>query len=138
MSVKKKWGYETTYCNEPLYCSKKLTLFSNGNASSIHFHINKTETLIGIEGVWFLEIYKPLPDANHHTHALRIDSVREIRPGMSITIAPLTPHRFYCRDQVARFLEVSTHDTPEDSIRMVESGPNKFAQADYPRDPLAK
>jgi mannose-6-phosphate isomerase-like protein (cupin superfamily) len=107
--VKKVWGKEEILVNEPEYCCKKLHLTKQYRCS-IHYHEVKKETFILEYGLVFLEIA-----SRHRPEALIV-----MWPGMSITIEQGECHRFTGIED-SMFIEVSTHDDPEDSIRVTFS-----------------
>jgi mannose-6-phosphate isomerase-like protein (cupin superfamily) len=114
MTITKKWGHETTLVNTPLYCFKEMTVVPNGMASSIHYHVAKTETFIVRSGRVVLELHDPEKPVERLV----------LEPGQTYTIPARLPHRFWCAgEEIARFDEVSTHDEGSDSYRIIESGP---------------
>jgi D-lyxose ketol-isomerase len=112
--VKKLWGYEKHLVNTKLYCGKILVALPNGMACSIHYHKKKTETFHILKGRLHLQLF---------TLEGKFLTERDLTVGDSLTLPPLTPHRFWAADEVCEFLEVSTQDAPEDSYRLVDSGP---------------
>lgn len=140
--VAKKWGTEETIINNPLYCGKKMVLPvpSLGGpvmASSIHYHIQKTETLHVEKGALFLQMWDFEGDIKTIGYfpesmpliATSYAGLMILYPGVSITIPVMHPHRFWTAanldDSVNEtvFFEFSTVDNPADSYRIVESGP---------------
>lgn len=134
------WGLETTLCQVDLgkdgagrplgYTGKELILFPNGNASSIHYHVWKTETFYVERGNVELEVYRPwlytateAPEELAIKRELKLDYCSLLRPGMIATLYPMIPHRFYVKSGLAIFKEFSTWDDPEDSHRLVPAGP---------------
>ena len=123
MIVPKLWGHEDILVNTPLYCLKKLYVQGNDTQSSIHFHKKKHETFYIGCGNLCIEIYEPIENAT--VKAVLLNKL-SLSANESITIPALTPHRFYAQDGYScSFLEVSTHDDPEDSYRIVPSGLRK-------------
>jgi D-lyxose ketol-isomerase len=124
--VTKLWGYEKHLVNTELYCGKILVALPNGMACSIHYHKRKTETFHVLKGRLFLQLF-----------SLEGELLEEknLAAGDSLTLVPLTPHRFWAIDEVCEFLEVSTQDVPEDSYRLVDSGPipTRASAAGQPR-----
>jgi D-lyxose ketol-isomerase len=112
--VPKLWGYEKHLVNSELYCGKILVALPNGMACSIHYHKKKTETFHILKGRLHLQLF---------TIEGKLVTERDLMAGDSLTLPPLTPHRFWAAEEVCEFLEVSTHDAPEDSYRLVDSGP---------------
>lgn len=99
----KLWGFETIYCNQPLYCGKKLTVYG-GYCCSKHKHRIKTETFFVAEGSGVIWV-----DGNRH----------EVTPGCSIHVPPGTFHCFGSLSGLV-LLEFSTYHDDAD----VERDPN--------------
>jgi len=115
--VIKKWGTEEIIVNSN-YCGKRLTVMP-GYACSIHYHIKKTETFFVLDGRLTLELYRPHGIGNQ----LDLIGCKLLHAGRALTIEPMTPHRFWAYSEPVRFMEFSTPDEAEDSIRLCESGP---------------
>lgn len=115
--VVKKWGTEEIIVNGD-YCGKRLTAMP-GYACSIHYHIKKTETFFVLDGRLALELYGTYCAGNK----LELLGCKLLRAGRVLTLEPLTPHRFWAYSEPVRFMEFSTTDLAEDSIRLCESGP---------------
>lgn len=109
-TVAKAWGYEVWLVNEPEYCAKRLRLFS-GRKCSLHYHKVKKETFIVESGLVKLEHKDP--------RGFPLDEL--LKAGESRTILPNTPHRF-SSIRGAWILEVSTHHSDEDVVRIEPSG----------------
>lgn len=110
----KLWGHETLIINTPEYCGKVLTVVP-GFQCSLHLHEVKDETFLVVSGVLVVEYY---PDGDPEDRR-----VVELGEGASLRLTPGTPHRFWSGEDGASFIEFSTHDSPEDSIRLEESRP---------------
>lgn len=109
----KLWGGELWLENNDLYCGKLLYL-KEGYVSSIHYHQQKDETFVALEGVVIVEIY----DMNGtllETLPLRGWAHDKVR------LEPFTPHRFYVEEGRGVVLEVSTPHSDEDVVRLEES-----------------
>ena len=53
--VNKRWGSEDIYQNNDLYCAKLLTI-EPGTCTSMHFHLEKHETMINVgEGTLYID-----------------------------------------------------------------------------------
>ena len=117
--VPKVWGYEEHIVNSSLYCQKKLTLLPNGMSSSLHYHKLKTETFFILCGELQVELYDSVDAAANMDNAHRFT----MQPDDVLTLEIGTPHRFWAIDKVSQFMESSTQDFPEDSIRLVLAGP---------------
>jgi len=103
--AEKVWGKELWLVNNEKYCSKILIL-NKQHRCSIHYHKNKTETFIILEGL-------VLMDFN--------GEIKIMKPGEKIQINPGDKHRFTGL-QDSLFQEVSTHHEDSDSYREVLSG----------------
>ena len=111
----KQWGIEQIICRKPHAC-KIMTLYP-GYAVSFHWHREKTESFLLIEGELIVELIDQWgkPSTIHLT-----------KPYSSVTIEKNMPHTFYCpEDQEGNtvFIEASTTDSPDDSYRIYPSGP---------------
>jgi len=106
--VPKGWGEEQWIHNDPLYCGKKL-LLKKGKRSSLHFHVQKTETFYVQTGKVRMELIR--------------QGAREtvdLGPGDTLEITPGLVHRFTGVED-AEIFEFSTQHFEEDSYR-VEKG----------------
>jgi mannose-6-phosphate isomerase-like protein (cupin superfamily) len=133
--VKKTWGHELivvtkTRVLEAGYTLKILTCEPKGEASSIHYHMKKTETFFVLDGDLKLEIWLPRMGCKDKLAAGTIDNndiklgrTMRLRPGEAVTLEPLVPHRFWANGVRTRFVETSTPDSPDDSYRIVVAGP---------------
>lgn len=130
--IDKKWGYESIFVNNELYCGKRLTVVPNGNACSVHYHLKKRETFFVERGSLFLEIWRPLAGFESKQVLGQPITLADFQPrpnfrlmrvGDKCTLHPGIAHRFWTKGEICEFLEFSTHDDPADSIRLVESGP---------------
>lgn len=142
--VQKKWGQERHHTNDA-YCLKDM-IVSRGCRCSIHHHKIKDETFIVTGGVPLFVSFGPDPGfaAMQHDVLFPGESIR-IKPNVWHTFAALdisrlntpaaaivaatrkdkTPIQYtdlveMCQGS-ARFIESSTHDSPEDSYRYDES-----------------
>lgn len=100
--MKKVWGKEVWFVNEPEYCCKVLCLNKDAH-SSLHFHTVKKETFLVLSGKIKLE---------------RSGTVLTLSEGdKGIVIKPRQLHRFSgIEDSV--ILEVSTHHDDDDVMRL--------------------
>lgn len=105
--VPKAWGREEIFVNHEEYCGKVMRL-TPGWRCSLHYHPTKCETFLILAGSMGLELG---------------DEYMRLVPGDAVTINPGVRHRFTnlgTRECV--FMEVSTHDDPEDVVRVEDSG----------------
>jgi|ERR1035437_2495588 mannose-6-phosphate isomerase-like protein (cupin superfamily) len=100
----KKWGYELEIINED-YCGKQMVLFQ-GYHCSTHYHRIKDETFFVASGTMLLDIE---------------GIIYILSEGERVRILPWQKHSFTGLTDCI-FFEFSTHDDPEDSIRITESG----------------
>lgn len=105
--VEKVWGKETWLVNDE-YCGKILSL-KPGYACSLHYHPVKRETFYVQFGSVTLE--RHLPDG------IKLEL---LLPGDTRTIPAHTPHRFSSQTG-AEIIEISTHHSDEDVVRIEES-----------------
>lgn len=135
LSSKHLWGMEIILCRVKTgkdkdgnilgYTGKELVVMPNGMASSIHFHVRKTETFCVERGILELEVFKRWPRNPKKKCAVELDFKTELVPGDTCTLYPLTPHRFSAKRAIVIFKEFSTWDDPEDSIRLLPAGVRK-------------
>jgi len=104
-TVEKVWGRELWHHNSDKYCMKTLEL-RRGAQCSLHFHPQKEETFLVVNGVVRFELY---------------DQIRTLYEGESIDIPSGYPHRFSAITSRARVIEASTHHSDEDVVRLEES-----------------
>jgi mannose-6-phosphate isomerase-like protein (cupin superfamily) len=105
MIVAKAWGREEIVVDEREYCCKFLRI-SAGKQSSLHYHLKKKETFVVQSGEVCLE-------HNGITEDLKIGDQRTVQPGVA--------HRFSSKHG-AVLLEISTHHSDEDVVRLEPSG----------------
>ncbi len=103
--VIKKWGHETWFENNDLYCGKKLVCRNNVWSSDgwWHYHPKKDETFYIVSGTLELDIEG--------------ESIFLVE-GTSKRILPKTRHRFRSGTKECVFIEVSTTHCDTDSIRV--------------------
>ena len=110
--IMKDWGYEIVFENdrEANYCGKLLVCTNNkfSSGGKFHYHLQKTETFFVISGILLLE--KVDSDCKIKSMFLNVGDSFQIKPGVL--------HRFKSFSQVAKFIEASTYDRPEDSYRI--------------------
>lgn len=104
---KRGWGYEKWIENIPEYCGKILHV-EGGKKGSLHFHMNKTETM-------YLQ--------NGRINLILVDSDKgeeytvELFPGDSILIPRGQVHQI-CALETSDLFEFSTIHEEKDSIRI--------------------
>ena len=105
--VKKGWGHEMIWATNDLYCGK-LMHFNKDAKFSMHFHSNKDETWLILEGKFELR-YIDTKDASTHSKILK--------EGDTWRNYPLEPHQLICIEE-GIVIEVSTPDSVEDNYRI--------------------
>ena len=107
--IKKSWGSERVYQNNELYCAKLLTIKPE-QKTSMHFHIDKHETMINVgEGILYIDF---VSDKKLKTIGLN--------QWESFVIAPGLPHRLRASKKEVKLIESSTTSHDDDSIRLPE------------------
>ena len=105
--VKKGWGHELIWATNDLYCGK-LMHFNKDAKFSMHFHSDKDETWLILEGKFELR-YIDTKDASTHSKILK--------EGDTWRNYPLEPHQLICIEE-GIVVEVSTPDSIEDNYRV--------------------
>jgi mannose-6-phosphate isomerase-like protein (cupin superfamily) len=106
------WGYEIWVENLPEYCGKILAI-DPGKRGSLHFHMNKSETMLVIEGHLQLNLVDPDTGKQYQQH---------LEVGDSIFIPRGQVHQIFNYMNVPlRIVEFSTTHEESDSYR-VEKG----------------
>jgi mannose-6-phosphate isomerase-like protein (cupin superfamily) len=111
----KKWGNERILVNKD-YASKAMTLYPNMQVS-LHFHAEKSESFILLEGQLIVETVNLA--TGEKTRTLLQNKLD------CISIEKMVPHTFYCpegQEENTVFIEVSTTDYINDSFRLTQSG----------------
>ena len=104
MRVDKLWGHEDILTNGS-YCMKILTM-QTGFQSSLHYHKEKHETFLVVEGVCDMEV-------GFSIHRFTRGEYQVIPPGVQ--------HRFRAINERCVVVECSTHHDDADVIRLEES-----------------
>lgn len=104
--VPKTWGEERHYQNNDLYCSK-LLIINPGKATSMHFHIDKHETMLVVAGQLAIDM---IINKEYTTMT--------VGPWKAFVIAPGLPHSLRALSEEVRLIESSTPDHDDDSIRI--------------------
>lgn len=122
--IEKTWGHELWIHNSPMYCGKILVVMP-GRRLSYHYHKNKCESFIVIEGrcSLFLGERVPAPPGipgwiNPHPWLAR-GEWHVFEPGSVIDIQPYQVHAIMADgDEPVRIFEVSTAHSDDDSYRI--------------------
>lgn len=103
--VEKTWGWEDIIINTDLYCMKILSINKN-HFSSMHFHVEKHETLLVISGLLRIFIYNKF-DNNYY----------DLKPGDAFVIVPGIVHTLWALEDT-QLVEASTFSKDIDSYRI--------------------
>lgn len=103
--TKKWWGGEWTFHNAN-YCCKTLVM-NEGGETSMHFHVNKHETLYVASGILTL----------NYIHDKK-EYEKELKAGEAWIVPPGFVHKLSARHGDVVIVEASTYDASEDSIRI--------------------
>ena len=112
--VKKGWGHEYIFATNDLYCGKLLH-FNKDAKFSMHFHDEKDETWLILEGKFEVR-YIDTKDGSVHTKLLN--------QGDTWRNFPLEPHQLVCLEE-GLIVEVSTPDSVEDNYRVMPGDSQK-------------
>lgn len=104
--VKKRWGGELIYKNDQ-YCMKMLFI-NPGKQTSMHFHVQKEETLLVVSGVLTVQFI-----TRDGTPGKAV-----LQPGEALTVAPGFPHQLIALNSQVILVEASTFDHATDSVRV--------------------
>jgi quercetin dioxygenase-like cupin family protein len=107
----KGWGWEEWIVNNDLYCGKRLHFVAKGGRTSLHFHVNKHETMYVESGSFNILMIDTVSGT---------EIVRELKKGDSIVIKPQTPHRIIAAEVPSVLVEFSTHHENSDSYRIMK------------------
>lgn len=113
-AVEKGWGHEFIFASNDLYCGKLLH-FNEGGKFSMHFHDQKDETWLVLEGKFELH-YIDTKDASKHKKVLNQGDIWRNYP--------LEPHQLTCIEEGV-IIEVSTADSVEDNYRIAPGDSQK-------------
>lgn len=104
--VAKTWGIEHWIVNDA-YCGKLLVCYNDWSSRGcFHFHKQKDECFLVIEGALVLEVIEEERQAVLQFTLHQYDSFR---------VKPWTPHRFKSQSGVCKFVEFSTHHEDSDT-----------------------
>ena len=107
--IQKGWGHELIHESNDQYCMKELHFYKEGHKSSMHFHKNKTETWVIMEGKIQIE-FMDMSDSSTH--------VTIMEKGYVITIPPMKPHQVTCLEDNTVVMESSSKDESSDNYRI--------------------
>lgn len=114
LKFEKEWGTELVISREPHGC--KIMILEPDCQVSAHWHENKSETWVLLEGKMIVET---IILATGHKDKIILENKFD-----SITLPPRVPHTFYCpvgQKESTVFIEASTKDSSHDSYRIFPS-----------------
>jgi mannose-6-phosphate isomerase-like protein (cupin superfamily) len=106
----KTWGKETPFAYTEKYCGKFLEFTKAGNKTSMHFHKDKDESWVVLNGAFKLKVI--------NTENALIEEII-LRKGDTWRNPPLLPHQLESLEDNSIIVEVSTFDTPVDNYRVM-------------------
>lgn len=104
--VEKKWGFEIHVLNNDMYCFKYLVIYA-GHRLGNHYHLKKNETFCVLHGD--CELIFDYATSNQQKIRLKDGDTQFVEAGCAHTV-------FAEKNTI--IIEISTHDSPEDSIRL--------------------
>ena len=104
--VDKRWGSEHIYQNNSNYCLKVLSI-EEGKSCSMHFHLEKHETMLVVDGVLAIDFIYEKQQITQYVYKWE-----------AFTISPGLPHSLRSVKGTVRLIEASTPDYDYDSIRI--------------------
>lgn len=104
--VHKNWGHEEIIHNGE-YCCKRL-VYTHPKASSLHCHVKKHETFVVGAGIFVIDN--------------GLGATKRMVAGDWVVLPPRYDHRIRCL-KPGFIVEASTHDDPEDCVRLELSEP---------------
>jgi mannose-6-phosphate isomerase-like protein (cupin superfamily) len=112
--VEKGWGSELIFATNDKYCGKLLQ-FNTGAKFSMHFHAEKDESWLVIDGKFKVIAI----DTSNATQ-----TEFELNVGDTWHNPPLLPHQLICIEE-GTIIEVSTPDSVEDNYRVLPGDSQK-------------
>lgn len=112
--VEKGWGHELIFATNDKYCGKLLS-FKEGSRFSMHFHKEKMETWLCLNGE-FLVTKIMTENAEVQRTVLKEGDVYHNDP--------CEPHQVFCK-KAGILVEVSTPDSVEDNYRIMKGDSQK-------------
>jgi mannose-6-phosphate isomerase-like protein (cupin superfamily) len=108
--INKGWGKETIFAYTETYCGKFLEFTRAGNKFSMHFHKEKDESWVVLNGAFKLKVI--------NTENALVEEII-LRKGDTWRNPPLLPHQLESLEDNSIIVEVSTFDNPVDNYRVM-------------------
>jgi hypothetical protein len=116
--IPKIWGREIILHNGSYCC--KLLQYDGVRTSSKHYHEKKHETFVILKGWFDIEWQQLVGDQT--VDDLPPPTAQRLGPGACLVLVPRTVHRVTClSDSGGTIVEASSHDDPEDCVRLKPS-----------------
>tara|TARA_B110000285_G_scaffold21110_1_gene20445 strand:- start:414 stop:773 length:360 start_codon:yes stop_codon:yes gene_type:complete len=112
--VEKGWGHEFIFASNDKYCGKLLS-FKKGSKFSMHFHKEKMETWLCLNGT-----FKVMKISTKDASVTTVD----LKEGDVYHNDPCEPHQVSCIE-AGILVEVSTPDSVEDNYRISKGDSQK-------------
>lgn len=109
--ISKSWGSEKLIINNNKFCGKILIYSKKENYSSFHKHKIKNECFFILNGMFSLKFYN-----NDNKIEYRI-----LNKGDIVHFPPDTAHQLKALEDDGQIFEISTHDDPDDIVRIEPS-----------------
>lgn len=113
-TIEKEWGWEYIIPGDGY--TTKIMEIKPGFKCSLHFHRNKSETFVLVQGVLNVEYYEP--DSRKH--------IKKLTQPMSAVVLPRCIPHIFCvpknQEFNTIFIESSTLDDKNDNYRLSKSG----------------
>ena len=111
----KGWGRELIWATNDKYCGKIMYFDHKGAKFSMHFHKDKDESWLVLNGEFDILTIDTKDASISKTRMKKMDSMR---------IKPCVPHQVICIEQ-GTIVEVSTPDSVEDNYRVAKGDSQK-------------
>jgi mannose-6-phosphate isomerase-like protein (cupin superfamily) len=114
--VEKGWGKEVIFASNEMYAGKFLQFSGIGSKMSMHFHKEKDETWVVLNGKFMLRVID--------TNTAEIKEI-VLNAGDTWRNAPLLPHQLEALEENSAIVEVSSADDPMDNYRVMPGDSQK-------------
>lgn len=109
--IQKGWGYENIFVSNNHYSLKELHFIKAGNKFSLHYHKQKIEDWVVVQGEFLLNV------ASFEDGKPIMKDIT-LKPGQTWQNQPLIAHRLTALADDSVIIEVSTMDDSEDNYRI--------------------
>ena len=109
-TVEKGWGREVIFADTEHYCGKLMIFDRAGQKGSMHFHLKKDESWYIAKGSFMVNYINTIDASMNHILLMEGDTWRNCVG---------EPHQLESLEDNSILYEVSTHDDPKDSLRVL-------------------